>query len=118
MTREIEDEEIVFQYNSNFDDSRVRRLLELDSEDRNHKNKYITPGERIRLGLLLQRVNKLTPDDVEKLRSEVSIGDNPIEKKECPVHGEWYHDAFGCLHHDHTNPHPSDQPPIDKVCKH
>jgi hypothetical protein len=122
MSAEIKDEKSLqdieknFIYNANFDKENVRRFLNLDGE-RSMIGGKLPVWEVIRLAEMLERGGDLTGKDVETLRSSISREDNPFEKKICSKHGEWYHDVFGCMHHDHIKPPQIDKPPGDKVCK-
>ena len=101
--------ELDVEYRGKFNPEPSRMLLCLDTD----RKSTLPPIEQIRLGNLLLRGGYLFAHDLIKLRREISTEDNPQEKRVCVKHGEWYHDSFGCLHHDHTNPHPTDRPPID-----
>lgn len=100
-------------YNPNFDMGNLRRFLGLDG----HNGIYLNIQERKRQFQMLVRNDGLRDGDLETLRAGTPKKDNPYKKRVCPTHGMWYHDAFGCMHHDHSHPGSRDSSRIDKVCK-
>lgn len=125
MTNELEP---AISYKATFDTGKIRQMLGL--KDNSGIVNNLPCIEIIRLANLLNREDKLKPEeiaqirrsikpeDIVQLRKLIPYSDNPWEIKQCKTHGEWYHDKlFGCMHHDHTDPHHSDVPPAEKVCK-
>jgi hypothetical protein len=110
----IFDVEKEIEYRANYNPAPIKRMLGLDGSQ---PMTTLPIFEKIRLGQMLQRADYLSSEEVIALRQQIPVEENPFEKKHCSEHGVWYHDAFGCMHHDHTDPHHTDLPPIDRVCK-
>ena len=103
------------EYKGSYNPSPIKRMLGL--ENGLQINVSIPSWEKLRLGLMLQRANYLTSDEIIILRDQIPHEDNPWEKRGCQRHGEWYHDAFGCMHHEHIDGKRSDRRPIDRAPK-
>jgi len=99
----------------NVDVKSVRTTIGLDFNGSGQINPNLPIEEKVRQYSLLKRLGALRDGDLEAFRSSTKHEENPWQIKNCPEHGAWYHDVFGCMHHEHTDGLHSDLPPMDKA---
>lgn len=108
-----------FEYvDQNVDVERVRSIFGLEVNGGGTINPKLPIEEKVRQFNFLKTYDAVRDGDVEAFRKSTAKKDNPWEIKNCPSHGAWYHDAFGCMHHSHADggKH-SDLPRMDKPHK-
>lgn len=116
IVRDADGTKFTFEYKSVCNVSRIREFLHLDKEESSY-GKLPPLFEQARLSGILERHGALSSEDKIILRKRFKPEENPLRRDICETHGDWYHDAFGCMHHDHTDTHHSDLPPAYRVCK-